>query len=116
MNKYQEAFDNLKETMKDFHQKTNSEVTNKEFKNWTTLQELIDKQDKYHWHDLLKDPNDLPNIGEKVLCATGNKGGREVQIYRGSHLNSRNESVWKWKHNTHKLPIAWKYIEELKDE
>ena len=78
--------------------------------------------EKYKWHDLRKNPNDVPKIGEKVLTA-GLKKGFEVQIFRGHHIftNGKGEVdwSWKWKKNTVKTPMAWKYIEpfeEVQDE
>lgn len=34
----------------------------------------IEKQNKYRWHDLRKDPNDLPSVGKylvKIMCELG---------------------------------------------
>ena len=68
---------------------------------------------KYDWHDLSKNPNDLPKIDEKVL-ACGVHHGYEVIAFRGArtlNLNNKVISMWDWKKNTMKEIIAWKYIE-----
>lgn len=52
-----------------------------EYKRYEKLiQELIDNHEKYRWHDLIKDPTDLPNNYETVLCYSPKIG--YVLLYR----------------------------------
>lgn len=114
MNKYQEALDYLIENIKMLNKHSDGAFCEPNYSK-SVIQELINKQEKYKWHDLRKDPMDVPNVGEKVLCATDDKGGREVQMFREARIYENNNGEicwsWTWEHNTEKSPIAWKYIE-----
>lgn len=75
------------------------------------LTELVEKEDKYRWHDLRIDPNDLPEYNcaiYLVYSPTNNNYYYEARNYfypntKRIHLDGEKD-------------IAWKYIEEFEDE
>ena len=102
----------------------------------------LEVADKYKWHDLRKDPEDLPPINPKntyendvFLVIEDNKGERE--IYKG-HLKSietkdewdrsgkqnffglptyqSNWDVWGWSYYRSFKVIAWRYIEPFEED
>ena len=69
--------------------------------------EALEKVDKYRWHDLRKDPDDLPPIDERVelIFNVNNKNINQFGL-----LNTNKE----WAVNgfiTQLSVIAWRYIE-----
>jgi len=79
-----------------------------------TIKKSLESQQKYRWHDLMKDPNDLPKKGETVLVC-GVHHGYEVGTFNGSH-EYNGKSVWEWKKHTVKTVIAWREIEPFEEK
>lgn len=123
MNKYQEAFDKLASIDLQVYGEDKfgdgrltplyaCECYPDEFK---VVQELIDKQEKYRWHDLRKDPNDLPNESLGCLVCMSKNG---YSPHWFASYNKERE-CWldgiDWGRKLDKV-IAWKYIEHFEDE
>lgn len=112
-----EALCHLVGSFMGYKQRCNSEMTLKDNEAIEILNDIV-HDDKYAWHDLRKNPNDVPEIGEKVLT-TGKNHGYEVQIFHKHHVYTDSEGKvswsWKWKHNTVKSPIAWKHIQPFEE-
>lgn len=77
-------------------------------KAYDMVSEACEKADKYRWHDLRKDPNDLPPIAITVMAVVNNEYCAVV----------RYSEDWCYSHASclHLLEddakvIAWKYIE-----
>lgn len=69
--------------------------------------EALEKVDKYRWHNLLKDPNDLPPIDERVELIF-NVDNQNINQFGLLNVNKE------WAVNgfiTHLSVIAWRYIE-----
>lgn len=65
MNKYQDSLNYLSDNCNIKERRCHETYCEEEYvhsgeEETKILQELIDKQNKYRWHDLRKDPNDLP--------------------------------------------------------
>lgn len=71
------------------------------------LEALIDKAEKYRWHDLRKNPNDLPKDEELCLVVD------EFKNYNIAFLSAhRTSNTWSPHRNIAiRQPIAWKEIE-----
>lgn len=65
---------------------------------------------KYRWHDLRKDPNDLPNILEQVLLKV-QIGCEEYEYITGCRVTG-NDNGW----TCFGIPVAWKEIEPHEEE
>ena len=66
--------------------------------------EALEKADKYRWHDLRKDPNDLPK-GYIEVCSQEIWGGKEYTMC--------SYGSWYWQnHNI----IAWREIEPFEED
>lgn len=79
------------------------------------LQELIDKQEKYKWHDLRKDPNDMPKIEcEKYLVDTGDS----YHSYSVARIIDGKFAIYdsEWDDFRELNVKRWKYIEEFEEE
>lgn len=68
------------------------------------IRELIEKEDKYAWHDLRKNPDDLPKDGQRIIVTDGKNyfSGKECG-YTCCEVGSR-------------LVIAWREIEPFEGE
>lgn len=127
MNKYQESVERLKsvqvtegDTLGDLEvwEYIDEDLNPQEFnvvETFDCLQELIDKQEKYRWHDLRKDPNDLPKLRTKVLFAI--VYFKELIGYGTADFTEKGfEDGINPPSLIKKFAIAWKYIEEFADE
>lgn len=79
--------------------------------------ELEKKQEKYRWHDLVKNPNDLPDINKPLdLCYVNTKEDTNKLEYSSGYLDEY--LVWDWfGFYEHDLKIvAWRYVEEFGNE
>lgn len=149
MNKYQEAIYNLSFPRDDaccVGCKCGESDCDCERRDWViALEELVDKQEKYRWHDLRKNPDDLPPINPKntyendvYLYVEYDFYGIVKRRYFIGHLRSKEPYVIKnekgddnfWGISTYETNwciwdlsgfyqskvIAWKYIEEFENE
>ncbi len=66
---------------------------------------LIEKVEKYRWHDLRRNPEDLPKHSNAVICAYD--GGRDPVFYRLLHAKKNTG----FNHVHYAKPIAWREIE-----
>lgn len=124
MNKYQEALNKLyRSSIDEFLGldecenigiiKNNEDIDETYW--YKTLQEFIDKHEKFKWHDLRKDPNDLPKIEwEQYLVDTGNSRHYYcvATFVDGKFATYDNE----WDDLIELDVKRWKYIEDFKDE
>ena len=60
MNDYELALQNIKDALDMLHRHISDGTFNHPYWSISKIQELIDKDKKYAWHDLRKNPNDLP--------------------------------------------------------
>lgn len=77
--------------------------------------EALEKTDKYRWHDLRKNPNDLPpNFHTVVICLKGFEG-LEIGVDLAMH-NTLN-GLWGTNSFSYKDSdvIAWKEIEPFEE-
>lgn len=112
MSKYEQAIKVLKILYSDkFQQFTSSEFDDAIY----VAIEALEKADKYRWHDLRKNPDDLPEaIGdgyesEYVLVMTGTpewNSWEQAYYHHGKKLWSTYEQD----------VFAWRYIEPFKEE
>lgn len=81
---------------------------------FTKAVDALEKSDKYRWHDLRKDQNDLPEKYEDVYVCVLN---------RGKKTYNRTWFDGLWRNATSKKPtyyvktsvIAWRYIEPFEE-
>lgn len=73
---------------------------------------LFNKQQKYRWHDLRKNPDDLPEDNKDVLVTI--KGGCVNRTWHDS-CGWRNATAKKARYYINDRVIAWKEIEEFVD-
>lgn len=116
MNKYEEALNILTNIFAEFDQGVIVDITpikyKKGFDSLKMFQELIEKENKYRWHDLRKNSNDLPR--EDVYVLTTSKW--EDDYWMDEIIKCENGKMeWLSSPNT---VIAWRYIEpfEVQDE
>lgn len=77
---------------------------------------LNEKEDKYHWHDLRKNPEDLPKEYHDVYVCVSNRSNK---TYNRTWFEGRG-----WRHATSKKSmyykkesiVAWREIEPFKEE
>lgn len=74
---------------------------------------LFDEQNKYKWHDLRKNPDDLPEDNKDVLVTI--KGGCVNRTWHDS-CGWRNATAKKARHYSDKSVLAWKEIEEFEND
>lgn len=74
---------------------------------------LFDEQNKYRWHDLRKNPADLPEDNKDVLVTI--KGGCVNRTWHDS-CGWRNTTAKKARHYSDKSVLAWKEIEEFEND
>ena len=112
MSKYEQAIKLLEMLSSDeFQQFTSSEFDDAIY----TAIEALEKADKYRWHDLRKNPDDLPEaIG-------GGDESEYVLVMIGTP--EWNSCEWAYYHHDKKLwsiyeqnVFAWRYIEPFKEE
>jgi len=74
---------------------------------------LFNKQQKYRWHDLRKNPDDLPEDSKDVLVTV--KGGC---VNRTWHVSCgwRNTTAKKASYYSDKSVLAWREIEKFESE
>ena len=115
MNNCQEALDELKhcETYYGLGVKSKQHINNK-YSN--DLQKLLDKQEKYRWHDLRKDPNDLPAPLSTNIYVLANWNNHCLNKYGLVDFSKDSEWCIVDKVFEEIDVIAWKYIEEFEDE
>lgn len=94
------------------------------------LQELVDKEEKYRWHDLQKDPSDLPSGREWVLAMFKDDTdfilAPRVADYVGKQTPITTSENWiiidldddfnLSEYHRNLKCIAWKYIDPFKGE
>lgn len=83
-----------------------------------------DKEEKYKWHDLKKDPNDLPKEEGVYLVKVGACFPYRAMEYKPSNygygIDNPKANLWKdfgtcGDYVYNHFVKAWKYIEEFKD-
>ena len=111
MSKYEQAIKVLKILYSDkFQQFTSSEFDDAIY----VAIEALEKADKYRWHDLRKNPDDLPEAdeygkSEYVLVRLGTPEWYSCEWAYYSH----NAKMW----STYEQNVfAWRYIEPFKEE
>ena len=73
---------------------------------------LFNKQQKYRWHDLRDNPNDLPQHNKQVLLTK--KDGCIHRTWHDSHgWRNRNSKI---RYYSDKSVLAWREIEEFESE
>lgn len=77
------------------------------------LKELRKHKEKYRWHDLRKNPDDLPEDSKDVLVTV--KGGCVNRTWHDS-CGWRNATAKKARHYSDKSVLAWKEIEEFEND
>ena len=82
---------------------------------WHMAIKALEKADKYRWHDLRKNPDDLPEaiggsyVSEYVLVMIGTPGWNNYEWAYYKH----NHKEW----STYEQNIfAWRYIEPFEEE
>ena len=84
-------------------------------KAWHMAIKALEKADKYRWHDLRKNPDDLPEaiggsyVSEYVFVMFGTPGWNNCEWAYYKH----NHKEWStYEQNI----IAWRYVEPFKEE
>lgn len=113
LNKWQESLNNIKTIKLDLT------LALEMIKDINNLQELINKQNKYRWHDLFKDSKDLPKSKQKVLVyrqIRENEYEYAIDYNCNDHdgVDCRYE-VWESDLIGYTV-LKWKYIEEATEE
>lgn len=73
-------------------------------------------EDRYRWHDLRKDPTDLPPHGRIVIIRTEDFGfGARLCTNTIGHWNEDKEE-WRFAAIAYPIPIAWKEIDPFEVE
>ena len=82
---------------------------------WLMAIKALEKADKYRWHDLRKNPDDLPEaiggsyVSEYVLVMIGTPGWNNYEWAYYKH----NHKEW----STYEQNVfAWRYIEPFEEE
>lgn len=72
---------------------------------------LLRESEEYKWHDLRKNPNDLPENGSSVLtCENGIY--QELKYYDGFNCHLIGDEIYR----KNELKVtAWKYIEPFEE-
>lgn len=71
--------------------------------------EALEKADKYRWHDLRKNTNDLPS--DETICLVIDEFENLNLAYLSTH---RQSDVWTgYKGLAIRQPVAWRYIEQF---
>lgn len=77
------------------------------------LKELKEYKEKYRWHDLRKNPDDLPEDSKDVLVTV--KGGCVNRTWHDS-CGWRNATAKRASYYSDKSVLAWREIEEFESE
>lgn len=111
---------NSKEFTKDEKYEAIQQVLDAATKNSITKRQVLDvvsylleERNKYKWHDLRKNPADLPKDGKHVLVDI--KGGCVNRTWHDS-CGWRNATAKKARYYSNDRVIAWKEIEEFENE
>lgn len=84
-----------------------------ELNNWLCrAEEALREKEKYRWHDLRKDPDDLPPYGKSVFVAV--KNGMINRTWHDEH-GWRNATSKRSTYYQNKSVMAWKYIEPFEE-
>ena len=89
----------------------NRRLEAQEHKEW--LDTVKEYKEKYRWHDLRKNPDDLPEDSKDVLVTV--KGGCVNRTWHDS-CGWRNATAKKASYYSDKSVLAWKEIEEFESE
>lgn len=71
---------------------------------------LYEKAEKYRWHDLRKNPDDLPEIGRLVTCFCAGNQYQAMTIDKNKHWNTCIALFMT------SFVIAWREIEPFEEE
>lgn len=74
---------------------------------------LFNKQQKYRWHDLRKNPDDLPEDNKDVLVSVKNGCVNRTRHDFYGWINATSKSSY---HYSDKSVLAWREIEEFESE
>lgn len=89
---------------------TINSITKREVLN--VVEWLFNKRNKYRWHDLRDNPNDLPEDNKQVLVSI--KDGCIHRTWHDSHgWRNRNSKI---RYYRDKSVLAWREIEEFESE
>lgn len=138
MNKYQEAINGLKFTIQMFtfdpsngETKTPDSLNEMDKITYDSVKFAHDYLEKYRWHDLRKNPNDLPDGREWVLAIFKEPDedftlAPRVADYVGKQTPITTKENWiiidlddafdLSEYHRNLKCIAWKYIEEFEDD
>lgn len=76
---------------------------------------IAETSDKYRWHDLRKDPEDLPPHGIVVIVLTEGFGfGASIYTHTIGHWN-KDKGKWRFDSVAYPIPIAWREIEPFEE-
>lgn len=81
----------------------------------TWIKEILKEQEKYKWHDLRKNPDDLPEKYIEVLVTDGGS----YEIWSLSDIGGSEEIVWADEYGNYldvDEAIAWREIEAFEEE
>jgi len=77
----------------------------------TVIEEVLSRLDKYRWHDLRKDPADLPEVGAKVLYCFS------IPFYKKGNLyNCDVYSPDVFKDSDSINYLGWNYLDEFEED
>lgn len=115
MNKYKEAFDKIDDycyghSINDSHKKLDND--------FKLIQELVSKEEKYKWHNVGFDKNDIPKndigYGLVEVCFVGLDG--ILQYEKASYNKDKNEFYYIDSCIYGNTVEAWKITEEFENE
>lgn len=81
-----------------------------------SIQMAIDKMDKYRWHDLRKNPDDLPPDGQEVLLLLDSLSETVESYWLGWYVEKDNVFATDECDFERDEIKAWKYIEPFEVE
>lgn len=115
MNDYELALKNIMETIDMLHRHISDGTFSHPYWSISKIKELIDKHNKYKWHDLRKNQGDLPNDNRKKLVIVRHNYERyECEVWSSYDLAYYSELLHKWTSVTYNSPaykiIAWREI------
>lgn len=79
------------------------------------INDMLKDKEKYRWHDLRKDPNDLPEYGKLVVAWILEQSA----VYNGYVISTSASYIHSYAmgvHNNLHEVIAWRYIEPFEEE
>lgn len=89
--------------------------------------EALEKREKYRWHDLRKNPKDLPKEGERILfCTVCYDNEDEERIWTGNFRNGYCDDGCYFENDDYECfvtiavypsseVLAWRYIEPFEE-